>query len=423
MRHPTWPSYQHPRRFLFAKFRGPSRRKRYIHACALQAAAQPGAPEKLAWVQTTELAVLTSAVESGIDTFLFPTEQQHLAAKWKGIVHFDALLCEGDDITDAGNQIGRVRHVSSASDMQAAAKDCDQPGFLVVDCSDWQIIPAENLVAVFQDKPASLMGMATSAADARVMLEALEAGTTGVVLKTQDPLQVRELAAYLKTRNASQTKLALETATVTSVQKVGMGDRVCVDLCSLLAPGEGMLIGNFARAAFLVHSECTESRYINSRPFRVNAGPVHAYTACPNDETAYLAELKSGKEVLVVNAQGQQKTALVGRVKIETRPLVLVEAETEDGLRHSILLQNAETVRLIGPQPAESPEASESHTHESGHISDSHTLQPAEQSDGGQPQFVAVSVSELEVGQMVYLHLQGAARHTGISIQENIVER
>lgn len=34
------------------------------------------------------------------------------------------------------------------------------------------------------------MGMATSAADARVMLEALEAGTTGVVLKTQDPLQV-----------------------------------------------------------------------------------------------------------------------------------------------------------------------------------------------------------------------------------------
>lgn len=49
---------------------------------------------------------------------------------------------------------------------------------------------------------------------------------------------------------------------------------------------------------------------------------VHAYTACPNDETAYLAELKSGKEVLVVNAQGQQKTALVGRVKIETRPLV-----------------------------------------------------------------------------------------------------
>lgn len=41
-----------------------------------------------------------------------------------------------------------------------------------------------------QDKPASLLGLATSAEDARVMLEALEAGTSGVVLKTQDPLQV-----------------------------------------------------------------------------------------------------------------------------------------------------------------------------------------------------------------------------------------
>ena len=49
---------------------------------------------------------------------------------------------------------------------------------------------------------------------------------------------------------------------------------------------------------------------------------VHAYTACPNDQTAYLAELKSGKEVLVVDAEGHHRSALVGRVKIETRPLV-----------------------------------------------------------------------------------------------------
>lgn len=60
------------------------------------------------------------------------------------------MICTIADSMCSLLQIGRVRHVSSASDMQAAAKDCDQPGFLVVDCSDWQIIPAENLVAVFQ---------------------------------------------------------------------------------------------------------------------------------------------------------------------------------------------------------------------------------------------------------------------------------
>ncbi|KAL0026080.1 hypothetical protein WJX79_007961 [Trebouxia sp. C0005] len=367
---------------------------RYRHVCATIIApdvqTKRSVTEKLAWVQTTNMAVLTSAVESGMSTFLFPAQHQHLAQEWKGVVDFDALLCDGDAIHADNQQVGRIK----------------------------RIIPAENLVAAFQGKAAALLGMATSASGARVMLEALEAGTAGVVLKTDDPLQVRELAAYLKTLNAKQNKLALEVATVTSVQKVGMGDRVCVDLCSLLAPGEGMLIGNFARAAFLVHSECTESRYINSRPFRVNAGPVHSYTACPNDQTAYLAELKSGKEVLVVNAEGQQRSAIVGRVKIETRPLVLVEAETQDGQRHSILLQNAETVRLIGPRMTMSSV--------SNMVDESGLSQKPKHSDvssSQQSESDAVSVSELQVGQPVYLHLQGAARHTGISIQENIVER
>ena len=70
-----------------------------------------------------------------------------------------------------------------------------------------------------------------------------------------------------------------------------------------------------------------------------------------------------------------------------------MEAETQDGQRHSIMLQNAETVRLIGPQLEQSVPTT------------------------------AVSVTELQVGQLVYLHLQGAARHTGISIEEHIVEK
>ena len=77
---------------------------------------------------------------------------------------------------------------------------------------------------------------------------------------------------------------------------------------------------------------------------------------------------------------------------------VLVEAETKDAQRHSILLQNAETVRLVVPQQEGSS--------------------AAVQGSAG-----TVSVSELQVGQNVFVHLQGAARHTGISIQENIVEK
>lgn len=57
-------------------------------------------------------------------------------------------------------------------------------------CSYCQVIPAENLVAAFQSSPGQLLGVSGSAADARVMMEALEAGTAGVVLRTEDPLEV-----------------------------------------------------------------------------------------------------------------------------------------------------------------------------------------------------------------------------------------
>ena len=49
---------------------------------------------------------------------------------------------------------------------------------------------------------------------------------------------------------------------------------------------------------------------------------VHAYVHGPEGRTAYLSELASGSEAVVVDASGAQRTATVGRVKIETRPLV-----------------------------------------------------------------------------------------------------
>jgi len=36
--------------------------------------------------------------------------------------------------------------------------------------------------------------------------------------------------------------MSLTKATVTQVQVIGMGDRVYVDLCSLMRPGEGLLV-------------------------------------------------------------------------------------------------------------------------------------------------------------------------------------
>jgi hypothetical protein len=53
-----------------------------------------------------------------------------------------------------------------------------------------QVIPAENLVAALQGGPAQLFACASSAAEAQLMFEALEVGVLGVVLRSDDPVQV-----------------------------------------------------------------------------------------------------------------------------------------------------------------------------------------------------------------------------------------
>jgi 3-dehydroquinate synthase II len=179
--------------------------------------------------------------------------------------------------------------------------------------------------------------------------------------------------------------LELVPAKVTKVEPVGMGDRVCVDTCNMMTRGEGMLVGSQASGMFLVHSESEESPYVASRPFRVNAGAVHAYVKV-GDKTRYLSELKSGDDVTIVDAHGNQRAGIVGRVKIERRPLMLVEAEVEGNIIKNIL-QNAETIKLVDTN--------------------------------GEP----ISIAELKPGDEVMVNYEGGARHFGMKVEETIIEK
>jgi len=150
--------------------------------------------------------------------------------------------------------------------------------------------------------------------------------------------------------------------------------------------GEGMLGGNSSQALFLIHAESVENPFANTRPFRVNAGPVHAYIRLPEEKTKYLSEVRTGDEVLVVNFEGKSYPAVVGRAKVERRPLALVEAE-EKGQTFSAILQNAETIRLT-------------------------------QANGK-----AVSLVDLKVGSEVLVYRETMGRHFGVKVDETITER
>lgn len=307
------------------------------------------------------------------------------------VVGNDGLLKRGDQV------IGVYRMVSSADDVKsvAAMRFDEDECYVVVDATDWKIIPVENLIAAFHGQEGVRLVMCVqSVEEARLMNDIMETGTDGVLLRASHSGGIREFARYVREelRGKQNDARTYSVGVVTRVKQLSMGDRVCVDLAENLKPGQGLLLSSFSRGFFLVHSECEESSYINSRPFRVNAGPVHSYVDLGNNKTGYLSELQSGSEVMVFDQHGFSKPAIVGRMKMERRPLVQIEAKGKDsGVMYSIMLQNAETVKLVGPDS-------------SGHR--------------------AISVSSIQEGDEVFLfeYDETSARHTGILIQESIKE-
>ena len=315
---------------------------------------------------------VTLALESGVDGVL--TEEAHVATV--------AALALCDARPDASMPVFRL--LGKADEEEAAARLA--AGEDVVLARGWEVIPVENLLAhpnpLVSGRVAVEVG---SLEEARLAAGILERGVATLVLLPEAVPFLKAIVAELK---SSQGTVALERARITAVRPVGLGHRVCVDTLSILRRGQGMLVGNSSAFTFLVHAETEHNDYVAARPFRVNAGGVHAYVMLPDDRTRYLEELSAGDEMLIVEADGSSSLAVVGRVKVEVRPMLYVEAETVDGKASgATFLQNAETIRLVRPD--------------------------------GSP----VSVVELKSGDEVLCHTDQAGRHFGMRISEGIQEQ
>jgi 3-dehydroquinate synthase II len=242
-------------------------------------------------------------------------------------------------------------NIKGKEDENKAAKAAELGvDYIIINCLDWRVIPLENLIAKAQGSKSKLVAEVTTADDAKLVLEALELGTDGVLLKTANP---NELAKAVKLVKEQMPKIALTTAKVLAIKPIGTGARVCVDTVDLMVPGEGMLVGCQSAGFFLVEGEVNENPYVQSRPFRVNAGPASHYTLTSLQNTRYLSELKAGDEVLIINREGKARKTNVGRSKIEFRPLILIEAQVDD-TKIKTILQNAETIRVVTPKASKS---------------------------------------------------------------------
>jgi len=317
--------------------------------------------------------VVISALESGAEAVVLPDGDSEKVREFGKIKTVEK---SGD--VKPGVDVEFV-DVSGKADEDKAAGVPDNK-VVVLRMLDWTIIPIENLLA---RRGKNLMVQVENSEQAKLMVEILEKGVDGVVLNTTDINQIKKTAEII---HGISEKVTLVTATITSTRQLGMGDRACLDTCTQMTLGEGMLVGNTASGFFLVHSESIENPYVAARPFRVNAGAVHAYTLAPGGKTKYLADLKAGDEVLVVDSKGKTQVAYLGRNKIEKRPMILLEAEAE-GEPISLVMQNAETIRLVEP-------------------------------DGR-----AISITMLKTGDKVLGHIEKAGRHFGMKVDETLIEK
>jgi 3-dehydroquinate synthase II len=316
--------------------------------------------------------MVTTALEGGADGIVIP---KGFSEKVKALGRIQTISEDGD------LKLGKDAvffEIKSGEDEEEIVK-LSQTKRVILQCSDWTVIPLENLIA----KGADVIAQVKNLDEAQTAFGILEKGVGHVLFHADDVVELKKVLSWLRSEG---DKISLQTAEIVEVRPVGMGDRVCVDTCTSMGMGQGMLVGNSSSALFLIHSESISNPYVSPRPFRVNAGPVHSYTRIPGGKTRYLSELSAGDPVLIVDFKGNTSTGIVGRLKIEKRPLMLIKA-VFDGQEIASIVQNAETIRLTDPEGK------------------------------------AVSVVSLVPGDKVLVAMEEGGRHFGIKIEESITEK
>ena len=316
--------------------------------------------------------LVTTALEGGADGVLVP---RGCAPKVRELGKIQIISEDGD--LKLGTDVVYFTMKSGADEDRLMELARDKQ--VILEHCDWTIIPLENLIA----KKANVIAQVRSFKEAEVAFGILEKGVDHILFHSEDALELKKTLALIRSQGAV---IDLEEAEIDEITPAGMGDRVCVDTCAIMTSGQGIFAGDSSGALFLVHAETVLNPYVAPRPFRVNAGAVHAYTRTPDGKTRYLSELGSGDQILIADHTGKTFPGVVGRVKIETRPLLLVTARVGEK-KITTILQNAETVRLTAVD--------------------------------GNP----VSVVDLKKGDRVLVALEAAGRHFGFKIDETILEK
>lgn len=245
-----------------------------------------------------------------------------------------------------GVEFGRFVEIVDAPTLEQACDAARRERWSLLLFRDPTKIPLEIVIAAAARAEGSIITAVGDVTEAEIVFGVLEHGSDGVMLA---PGAIGDATALKVAAGERPADLELVELEVTATAHVGMGERVCVDTCTHFAEDEGILVGSHSKGMILCVSETHPLPYMPTRPFRVNAGAIHSYTLSRDERTNYLSELKAGSKVLAVNVKGETRVVTVGRVKIETRPLLSIDAVAPDGRSANLILQDDWHVRVLGP--------------------------------------------------------------------------
>lgn len=321
---------------------------------------------------------------------------------WRSAVQHEQDICVNDGKLYAVNGlIGAHIIIRDGQSQNEGIQFIGTADWLLVECETWSMIPLENLIAAREGSHTKIAAVITSPIQAQGAGFALQQGVDALVVENQSGLieaalsvksqrlELLTTSVHTNKNNGTETLSHLE---VVRVEDAGLGDRFCLDFLSLLHQNEGVLVGSSSETLVLVHSETVPSTFVPTRPFRVNAGSPHAYILMADHTTKYLSELVAGDVVQAVNLKGGAREIVLGRIKIEQRPMLkisflAIDSDSRKNKEAHVFLQQAETVRLID-------------------------------SDGA-----VKSVTELNAGDVVVGRHGTEARHLGIAISSAVEER
>ncbi|MGE5423527.1 MAG: 3-dehydroquinate synthase II [Ignavibacteriales bacterium] len=288
--------------------------------------------------------------------------------------------------TNFTKPVGAMVNVLDMETLRLAVELTRYVSLVVVQFKDETKIPLEIVLADAQNNGCCIVMHTLDADETKLVFGVLECGASGVLVEANDISKV--LSVYEEVRLSKQTiNQELVELSVVRTFYAGMGDRACVDLTSELGLGEGILVGSFSNGGVLACSETHPLPYMKTRPFRINAGALHSYVLAPDEQTWYLSDLRAGMEVLAINTNGQARPVTVGRVKMERRPILCIEAKDPSNNMINVFMQADWHVRVFG-------------------------------SDG-----LPKNITTLKAGDRILGFTMEAGRHVGVKVNEKISEQ